>query len=153
MNPVQKFFVKQVPFAQTIGVTITQSSPGEACARLPFSPSNVNHVGTIHAGALFTLAESAAAASILSTFSDLVPHILLLVTKSSVEYSAPAQGDIVAIASISKETEQLVRNTLNQPGDRIRFTVHTEIKREGADEISALAQFEMYMKRNEVDRQ
>ena len=45
-----------VPFVKHLGLEVIELSTGEATARLPERVELTNHVGSQHAGALFTLA-------------------------------------------------------------------------------------------------
>ncbi len=48
-----------VPFARHTGVVLDEVADGSAVASLPATDTILNHVATVHAGALFTLAETA----------------------------------------------------------------------------------------------
>lgn len=47
-----------VPFASTVGGEIVEVGPGTARAELALAPPVANHLGMLHAGALFTLDEA-----------------------------------------------------------------------------------------------
>ncbi|WP_139490950.1 YiiD C-terminal domain-containing protein [Brevibacillus dissolubilis] len=149
---IQAFFQKNNPFSQTIGAEVIAAEKGAVQVRLPHREANHNHVKTIHAGAQFTLAESAAGAVMMATFPDLisVPNkVTLLVTHSSIDYKAPGIGDLDAFATIPADLEEEIRNTLKQPGDRIRFTVTATVKPVDGEEACAEAEFGWYFKLNE----
>ena len=61
-----------VPFARHAGVTITEVADGRAFARLPETPESVNHIGSQHAGALFTLGETASGAAMAGAFAQVL---------------------------------------------------------------------------------
>lgn len=48
-----------MPFARHSGVVLQEVADGAAVASLPPAPEILNHVATVHAGAVFTLAETA----------------------------------------------------------------------------------------------
>jgi uncharacterized protein (TIGR00369 family) len=50
-----------MPFATTIGISITAAAPDEVAARLDWSQDRTTGGGAMHGGALMTLADSAAA--------------------------------------------------------------------------------------------
>ncbi len=50
---------RSVPFASHTGIAIDEIRDGEAIASLEQSDVTINHIGTQHAGALFTLGQAA----------------------------------------------------------------------------------------------
>ncbi len=63
-----KFAIEQgIPFAGRTEVEVLKLEPGYVKMMMPLEP-NINHVGTMYAGALFTLAELPGGAIFLSTF-------------------------------------------------------------------------------------
>lgn len=55
------------PFIERTGIEVLDLGAGHCHARLPLEP-NVNHIGTMYAGALFTLAEFPGGAVSIATF-------------------------------------------------------------------------------------
>jgi acyl-coenzyme A thioesterase PaaI-like protein len=62
-DAIAKGLAMAVPFVNHLGVEITEVSAGEATVVLPRRPELNNHVGSQHAGALFTAAETASGAA------------------------------------------------------------------------------------------
>ena len=60
-----------VPFAGHVGVQITELEPGACSVRLPDRPDIRNHVGSQHAGALFSAGEAASGAAFVGAFAEL----------------------------------------------------------------------------------
>jgi acyl-CoA thioesterase len=56
-------FVAQDAFAQSIGVEVSGYGDGRATARLTIEPRHLNSGGTLHGGAIFSLADAAFAAA------------------------------------------------------------------------------------------
>jgi uncharacterized protein (TIGR00369 family) len=56
-DAIAQGMTQAVPFAAFLGLEITEVSAGEAVVRLPERAELTNHVGSQHAGALFTVAE------------------------------------------------------------------------------------------------
>ena len=59
--------IKAFPFVERVGLELLLSERGRAVVRLPFEP-NINHVGMMYAGALFTLAEAPGGTLFISAF-------------------------------------------------------------------------------------
>lgn len=57
-----------VPFAKKVGVCLEDASPADARVRLPLSDTNLGRQGSVHIGALSTVAEAAAAALVLVAY-------------------------------------------------------------------------------------
>lgn len=56
-------FVAQDAFAHSIGVEVSAYGDGRATARLTIEPRHLNSGGTLHGGAIFSLADAAFAAA------------------------------------------------------------------------------------------
>jgi acyl-coenzyme A thioesterase PaaI-like protein len=59
-----------------------------------------NHVGTLHAGALFTLGETASGAAIAGALAPILGEVRPLATAARIQYLRSARGEIVATATI-----------------------------------------------------
>ena len=56
---IKKQMSETLPFARLLGISIDRIGPGTAEVSMPDDAKLHNHLGTPHAGALFTLAETA----------------------------------------------------------------------------------------------
>lgn len=59
-----------VPMARTLNLEFLETTPEKAVVALPDQSEYHNHVGGPHAGAMFTLGESASGAIVLAAFGD-----------------------------------------------------------------------------------
>ena len=89
-----------VPFAGHLGLEITQIVPGEATVRLPERAELTNHVGSQHAGALFTLAETASGAAFVGAFAERLGDVTPLARNAEISYEKIANGPIEASAKL-----------------------------------------------------
>ena len=62
MEAIKKFF-KRDALAGHLGIELAEVSPGRAVARMPVRDFHLNHVGIVHGGAIFALADLAFAAA------------------------------------------------------------------------------------------
>jgi uncharacterized protein (TIGR00369 family) len=85
-----------IPFAGHVGVRLAEVADGASVAVLPDAPSSLNHVGTVHAGALFTLAETASGAAMAGALAPFILEVRPVVTDASIDYRRPARGELVA---------------------------------------------------------
>ncbi|MER7504014.1 DUF4442 domain-containing protein [Nonomuraea pusilla] len=105
---VGAFLLQSVPFARTLGVVFDEVADGRATCRLPDRPDLRNHVGGPHAGALFTLAESASGAAMLSALGDQLARAVPLATTATIAYRKLAKGEISARARLLADRDQVL---------------------------------------------
>jgi uncharacterized protein (TIGR00369 family) len=89
-----------VPFAGYLGVEITSIEEGGSVVRLPERPELANHVGSQHAGALFTLAETASGAAFVGAFAERMGEVTPLARNAEISYEKIAKGPIEAKARL-----------------------------------------------------
>lgn len=88
-----------VPFVGKLGITYEHMGATGARLALKTDASLLNQVGTLHDGALFTLAESASGAVIVSAISELLDRISPVVASSVITFHKAAVNDLVASAA------------------------------------------------------
>lgn len=110
-----------VPFVRTLGLEFVELSAGRAVLRLPDDPAVHNHVGGPHAGAIFTLGESATGAIVLGSFADLLGTHTPLAHGAQIRYRALARGPVTAEATLATPAAT-VREILAAEG-KARFDV------------------------------
>ncbi|MGI5273712.1 YiiD C-terminal domain-containing protein [Nonomuraea sp. CA-218870] len=128
--------IQSVPFARTLGITFDSAADGRAVSRLPDRPDLHNHVGGPHAGALFTLAEAASGAAMLTAFGDQLSRAVPLVAASTVRYLKPAKGEIVASARLLASRDEVVPRL--DAGERPEFDVEVEVRNEEGTPVATL---------------
>jgi uncharacterized protein (TIGR00369 family) len=97
---IAKGMTQAVPFAGHLGVEITRIAEGEAVARLPERTELTNHVGSQHAGALFTVAETASGAAFVGAFAERLGEVTPLARSAEISYVKIANGPIEAKAKL-----------------------------------------------------
>jgi len=97
---IAKGLTQAVPFAGHLGVEIAHVAEGEAVARLPERPELTNHVGSQHAGALFTVAETASGAAFVGAFAERLGDVTPLARSAEISYEKIAKGPIEASAKL-----------------------------------------------------
>jgi uncharacterized protein (TIGR00369 family) len=104
-----------VPFAGHLGLEITNVSEGEATVTLPERPELTNHVGSQHAGALFTLAETASGAAFVGAFAERMGDVTPLARNAEISYEKVARGPIEARATLGVPKDEALA-TLDAEG-------------------------------------
>jgi uncharacterized protein (TIGR00369 family) len=89
-----------VPFVKHLGLEVLEISAGEATVRLPERTELTNHVGSQHAGALFTLAETASGAAFVGAFAERIGDVTPLARAAEISYERIARGPIDAAAKL-----------------------------------------------------
>jgi acyl-coenzyme A thioesterase PaaI-like protein len=90
-----------VPFAGYLGVQVTHVAEGESTVVLPERPELTNHIGSQHAGALFTVAEAASGAAFVGAFAARLGEIAPLARSAEISYEKIANGPIEAKATLA----------------------------------------------------
>jgi hypothetical protein len=75
-----------VPFAGFLGVEVTHLAAAEATVVLVERPELTNHVGSRHAGALFTVAEAASGAAFVGAFAERMADVTPLARSAEISY-------------------------------------------------------------------
>jgi uncharacterized protein (TIGR00369 family) len=104
-----------VPFAGFLGVEVTSLAEGEAVALLPEREELKNHVGSQHAGALFSVAETASGAAFVGAFAERMGEITPLARGADIAYEKIARGPIEASATLGLPKDEALA-TLDRDG-------------------------------------
>ncbi len=94
------FTEEKIDFVKRCGLKAEQLEPGFVRLRMPLS-GNQNHIGTLYAGALFTLAEIPGGALFLTSFD--VQRFYPLIKEMNLRFRRPATSDITFEARLSDE--------------------------------------------------
>ena len=85
--------VTELPFNRFIGLELSPSQP-DRLLTLPAAPQYLNHVGTVHASALYSLAEASSGHFLASHLMLPRDSILPLLRKGEIKYRKPAIGEV-----------------------------------------------------------
>jgi uncharacterized protein (TIGR00369 family) len=114
-DAIAKGMTLAVPFAGHLGLEITDISEGEAVVVLPERPELTNHVGSQHAGALFTVAETASGAAFVGAFAERMGDVTPLARSAEIAYEKIAKGPIEATAKLGMPKDEALA-TLDSAG-------------------------------------
>ena len=132
--------VEDIPFNRFLGLRLDGS-----VLTLPADPKYQNHLGTIHAGAQFSLAEAASGQWLLDKFGDRAAEYLAVVRHVDVKYRRPATGELTARAEVDEEKAEQFRETLERRG---RAAIEVRVQVVSADqEVTLEAAFEWFAQR------
>jgi len=103
---IAKGMTMAVPFIGHLNLEILSIEPGEATVLLPERPELTNHVGSQHAGALFTVAEAASGAAFVGAFAARMGDVTPLARDAEIHYEKIANGPIEARGKLGIDREQ-----------------------------------------------
>lgn len=138
-------YEKLIPFAHHIGVTIEEIGEGTAVTRLPEADVLKNHVGSQHAGALFTVAEAASGGAFLGAFAEQLATLTPLAERAEIAYKKIARGPITATAALRTPVGE-IEAALEGEG-KARFEVGVDLT-DGDDNLVAEVTVHWYVRRN-----
>ncbi|MEO4048556.1 YiiD C-terminal domain-containing protein [Pseudomonas sp. CAU 1711] len=91
------FTEEKIDFVKRSGLKAERLEPGFVCLRMPLD-GNRNHIGTLYAGALFTLAEIPGGALFLTSFDT--QRFFPLIKEMNLRFLRPASSDIFVEAHL-----------------------------------------------------
>ncbi|MEL7040525.1 MAG: DUF4442 domain-containing protein [Pseudomonadota bacterium] len=110
---MKAFFEENVPYAKLTGIELLVIADGHGAAQLPDRPETKNHIGTQHAGALFTLAEAASGAACVSLFADKIAVVRASITEATISYVRSARGAIRAEGRLRRDGKEILSEFSN----------------------------------------
>jgi acyl-coenzyme A thioesterase PaaI-like protein len=125
-----------VPFNRHLALEYGDVVPGSAEVRLLDRQEHRNHVGTLHAGALFSAAEAASGAAFVAAFAEHLADAVPVVESAEIRYLAPARGTVTARATLTAPLERLLEE-LGRDG-KTRPPVEVRLTDEGGREVATM---------------
>lgn len=122
-----------IPFVAKTGIHCDDYAPGHVVLSLSPDRSNLTHAGTVHPGALFTLAETAAAAA-CATHPELSGYQMLALS-FNVRYQNAASGRVRARCHITGEMARTVSWGVTTTG-RAELEVPISVEGPGGEEVA-----------------
>ncbi|MCH9741133.1 MAG: DUF4442 domain-containing protein [Epsilonproteobacteria bacterium] len=138
-----KRFINKVPFSKYIGIQQENDT-----LKLEPNLSVENHIGTIHASAQFTLAETQSGLLLERLFPEYKNQVVPLLRSSTVKYKNPATKTVKAYASVDEEAREKFKEQFLKRG-RATITVTIEV-RDSDDVITMVGEFGWFVQRVEL---
>lgn len=110
---VRQLTEEQIAFVKRSGLKAEVLEPGRVRLRMPLA-GNQNHIGSMYAGALFTLAEIPGGALFLTSFDT--ARFYPIIKDMSLRFRRPATGDIWVDASLSDDEIQRLQKQATEEG-------------------------------------
>lgn len=117
-----------VPMVGTLSMEFLELNETTAVLRLPDQQAYHNHIAGPHAGAMFTLGESASGALVLGNFAEHLGEVTPLAVEGNIAYKKVAMGPVIATAVMSRTVEDILAElgSGSRPEFRVDVTIATE---------------------------
>jgi uncharacterized protein (TIGR00369 family) len=133
-DAIAKGMTMAVPFVGYLGLEVESMAEGESVVRLPERTELTNHVGSQHAGALFTAAETASGAAFVGAFAERMGDVTPLARSAEVAYEKIANGPIRASAKLGVDPADALA-TLDSDG-KVEFPCEVVLTDEAGNQVA-----------------
>lgn len=130
----RQFTEDKIAFVKRMNLKAEVLEPGFVRLRVPLA-GNENHIGSMYAGALFTLAEIPGGALFLTSFD--ASKFYPIVKEMNLRFRRPATGDIVVEARLSAEEIERLQNEAQANG-KAEYVLELQLT-DGSGEVVALS--------------
>ena len=130
----RQFTEDKIAFVKRMNLKAEVLEPGFVRLRVPLA-GNENHIGSMYAGALFTLAEIPGGALFLTSFD--ASQFYPIVKEMNLRFRRPATGDIVVEARLSAEEIERLQSEAQVNG-KAEYVLELQLT-DGSGEVVALS--------------
>jgi acyl-coenzyme A thioesterase PaaI-like protein len=134
-----------IPFNRHLGLVVEEVAPGRGVVVLPDGEHLHNHVGSQHAGGLFSAGEAASGGAFLGAFAEHLGQLTPLAKSASIEYRKIARGPVTAVGTLDADVDALLAS-IDSDG-RVEFPVEVEMK-DGDGNVVATMTVHWHVRRN-----
>ena len=131
LQAIKESLPSMVPMVGTLDLAFMELTADSAIMKLPDQPAFRNHLGGPHAGAMFTLGESASGALVLANFADRLESVIPLAVSAEIRYRAVAMGEVTAEARMLATPVDVLKSL--DEGERPEFDIHIGFTSTGRD--------------------
>jgi acyl-coenzyme A thioesterase PaaI-like protein len=114
-----------IPFNRHLGLVVEEVAPGRGVVTLPDEEALRNHVGSQHAGGLFSAGEAASGGAFLGAFAEHLGGLTPLAKSASIDYRKLARGPIKAVGTLEGDVEALLAAIAAE--GRVEFPIGVEM--------------------------
>jgi acyl-coenzyme A thioesterase PaaI-like protein len=134
-----------IPFNRHLGLVVDEVAPGRGVVTLPDGEHLHNHVGSQHAGGLFSAGEAASGGAFLGAFAEHLGGLTPLAKSASIEYRKIARGPITATGVLDADVDGLLAKI--ESDGRVEFPVEVEMT-DGEGNVVATMTVHWHVRRN-----
>jgi thioesterase domain-containing protein len=129
---MQHIIDSKISLARHLGVKIAALNPRHCKLQMPLK-GNENHIGTVYAGAIFTLAEIPG--GVLCWVSFDMSKFFPVIKEMNLKFIKPAQTDITIELSLSQEEAEVIETQALEQG-KSEFVLEGEIRDENGQVVA-----------------
>jgi acyl-coenzyme A thioesterase PaaI-like protein len=133
---VRQGLEQAIPYNRHLGLAVTEVADGRGVVRLPEEDNLKNHVGSQHAGALFSAGEAASGAAFVGAFAERMGDITPLARSAEISYRKLARGPITA-TGILGEAKAALLERLDADG-KVEFPVEVDLADGEGNTVAAM---------------
>ena len=122
---VRQGLEQAIPYNRHLGLAVVEVADGRGVVRLPEEDHLKNHVGSQHAGALFSAGEAASGAAFVGAFAERMGDITPLARSAEISYRKLARGPITATGTLGEAKAALLER-LDADG-KVEFPVEVDL--------------------------
>lgn len=111
---IKKLIEDGIPFVKKTGVKLDVCEKGRIRVSLKDDPTNMNPIGIYHAGATFTLAETAGAALLLTVFD--MSKTSFIGKAINIQFRKPGKGDLFCDMEMSDDDVDSILKVVGEQG-------------------------------------
>jgi acyl-coenzyme A thioesterase PaaI-like protein len=126
-----------IPYNNHLGLEVAEVGDGRGMVLLPDAPALHNHVGTQHAGALFSAGEAASGAAFMGAFGERLGELTPLARSARIEYLKLAKGPIMATGKLSAAKSELLERL--EADGKVEFQVAVELADQDSVDVARMS--------------
>jgi acyl-coenzyme A thioesterase PaaI-like protein len=125
-----------IPFNRHVGLRVEEVGPGRGVVTLPDGDHLHNHVGSQHAGGLFSAGEAASGGAFMGAFAEHLGSLTPLAKSAQIDYRKLARGPITATGTLEADVAELLARI--ESDGRVEFPVEVEMTDEQGNVVAAM---------------
>ena len=134
-----------IPFNRHVGLVVEEVAPGRGVVTLPDGEHLHNHVGSQHAGGLFSAGEAASGGAFLGAFAEHLGGLTPLAKSASIDYRKIARGPVTATGTLDADVDTLLASI--ESDGRVEFPIEVEMT-DGDGNVVATMTVHWHVRRN-----
>jgi acyl-coenzyme A thioesterase PaaI-like protein len=125
-----------IPFNKHLGLEVVEVGPGKGVVRLPAGDHLHNHVGSQHAGGLFSAGEAASGGAFIGAFAAHLANVTPLAKSARIDYLKLAKGPITATGALQRDPAELLAEL--ESAGRTEFPIDVSLTDESGTEVARM---------------
>lgn len=131
---IKHHMTENIAFARLTGANIVSIGDGVSEVVMDQREETENHIGSQHAGALFTLGETASGAAFSGAMAPVIMAVRPVAAEARIAYTKIAKGTITAHGKSERPGAELMKE-LDEIG-KITFDVHVKMTDSDGEEVA-----------------